>query len=67
MAKKQAKSILTRKSLDFLEEYLNNASPTGFESAGQRLWLDYVKPYADDHFVDPYGTAVAIVIFQLWG
>ncbi|HMC96837.1 MAG TPA: hypothetical protein VKG92_04250, partial [Flavobacteriales bacterium] len=61
MAKKPAKSILTKHSLAFLERYLNNASPTGFESAGQKLWLDYVKPFADDHFVDPYGTTVAVV------
>lgn len=62
MAKKTAaKSILTKNSLTFLERYLNNASPTGFESAGQRMWLDYVLPFADDHFVDPYGTAVAVV------
>ena len=26
-------------SLDFLKTYLNNASPTGFESSGQQLWL----------------------------
>ncbi len=62
MAKKTAaKSILTKNSLTFLERYLNNASPTGFESAGQRMWLDYVLPFVDDHFVDPYGTAVAVV------
>ena len=33
----------------------------GFESAGQRLWLDYVKPYVDEFFTDPYGTAVGVV------
>ena len=64
MAKKTAskkKSILNSASLEFLERYLNNASPTGFESAGQRLWLDRIKPYVDDHLVDPYGTVVGIV------
>ncbi|MEO8590883.1 MAG: M42 family metallopeptidase [Flavobacteriales bacterium] len=62
MAKKTAtKSILTKNSLAFLERYLNNASPTGFESAGQKMWLEYVKPFVDDHFVDPYGTTVAVV------
>src|SRR5688572_12024495 len=60
MAKKQA-SILNSNSLKFLESYLNNASPTGFESAGQKLWLDYIRPYIDDHFVDNYGTAVGII------
>lgn len=47
--------------MDFMEKYLNNASPTGFESAGQQMWLDYIKPYVDDYWVDTYGTAVAIV------
>ncbi len=62
MAKKiAAKSILTNSSLSFLERYLNNPSPTGFESAGQRIWLDYVKPYVDDHIVDPYGTVVGVI------
>jgi len=62
MAKaKKAKSILTGASWDFLRNYINNPSPTGFESSGQKLWLDYVKPYTDSFFTDPYGTAVAVV------
>lgn len=52
---------MDRKSKSFLFEYLNNASPTGFESSGQRIWLDYLKPYIDDYSVDVYGTAVGIV------
>jgi len=59
MAKKKA--IITPKSEKFLEKYLNNASPTGFESEGQKLWLEYLKPYIDEHYVDTYGTAVAII------
>jgi putative aminopeptidase FrvX len=47
--------------MDFMERYLNNASPTGFESSGQRMWLDYIKPWVDSHFTDPYGTAVGVV------
>ncbi|MCW3086610.1 MAG: peptidase [Bacteroidetes bacterium] len=58
---KAPKSILTKNSLDFLKTYLNNASPTGFESEGQKLWLNYIKPYTDDFFVDNYGTAVAVI------
>ena len=54
-------SVITKNSLEFLETYLNNASPTGFESEGQKLWLNYIKPYADDYFVDTYGTAVAVI------
>ena len=51
---------MDKKSRKFLETYLNNASPTGFESSGQKIWLDYVKPYTDDYFTDTYGTAVAV-------
>jgi len=58
---KEPKSILTSASLTFLERYLNNPSPTGFESEGQKLWLDYIKPYVDTHLVDPYGSVVGII------
>lgn len=60
MAKKQ-KSILTKDSLTFLKTYLNNPAPTGFEKEGQKLWLNYLKPYIDDSFVDSYGSAVGII------
>jgi putative aminopeptidase FrvX len=62
MAKaKKAKSILTEKSYSFLKNYINNPSPTGFESSGQKMWLEYLKPYTDSFFTDPYGTAVAVI------
>jgi putative aminopeptidase FrvX len=46
---------------DFLFKYLNNAAPTGFETSGQKLWLDYVKPYTDEFIQDNYGTVAAII------
>ncbi len=52
---------MNKKSQTFLEKYLNNASPTGFESSGQKIWLDYVKPYIDEYFTDTYGTVVGVV------
>ncbi len=58
---KASKSILAKGSIDFLRNYLNNASPTGFETEGQKLWLEYIKPFVDDYFVDNYGTAVAVI------
>jgi len=61
VAKKTSKSILTPVSFSFFKSYINNASPVGFESWGQRLWIDYLKPYVDTHFVDPYGTAVGVI------
>lgn len=56
-----SKSILNKKSIDFLERYLNNASPTGYESEGQKIWMDYLKPYVDTFITDSYGTAVGII------
>ncbi|HQV01732.1 MAG TPA: M42 family peptidase, partial [Bacteroidia bacterium] len=60
MAKKST-SILTKNSLTFLEKYINNAAPTGFESEGQKLWLNYIRPYIDEHIVDTYGTVVGVI------
>ncbi len=54
-------SILNQKSLDFLETYLNNASPTGYETEGQKIWMDYIRPYVDTFITDTYGTAVGII------
>ena len=66
MAKKSSKevkheSVVTDESVKFFENYINNPSPTGFEWAGQRLWLDYLKPYVDETYIDNYGTAVGII------
>ncbi|NBL65089.1 M20/M25/M40 family metallo-hydrolase [Flavobacterium sp. NST-5] len=56
-----SKSILNEKSMAFLENYLNNASPTGYESEGQKIWMDYLKPYVDTFITDTYGTAVGVI------
>jgi putative aminopeptidase FrvX len=53
--------IIDKQSEEFLFEYLNNTSPTGFESAGQKLWLQYLKPYIDEWHLDNYGTAYAVI------
>tara|TARA_B100000212_G_scaffold25191_1_gene16698 strand:- start:479 stop:1558 length:1080 start_codon:yes stop_codon:yes gene_type:complete len=53
--------ILNAKSLKFLEEYLNNAAPTGYESNGQKIWMKYLKPYVDEFITDNYGTAVGVI------
>ena len=53
--------IINNKSEKFLSEYINNPSPTGFESGGQKMWLDYILPYIDEHFVDTYGTVVGVI------
>ena len=58
MAKKH---ILNKKSIEFLEKYLNNAAPTGYEWGGQKLWMNYLKPYVDEFITDTYGTAVGVI------
>lgn len=52
---------MRQESFDFLQKYLNNSAPTGFEVEGQKLWLEYIKPYIDEYFVDTYGTVVGVV------
>lgn len=55
------KNTINKQSEKFLFNYLNNASPTGYESEGQKIWLDYISPYVDKKFIDIYGTAVAVI------
>ena len=52
---------MNEKSKDFLYKYLNNISPTGFETPGQKIWLDYIKPYIDEYISDTYGTVVGVL------
>ncbi|MFT4923473.1 MAG: putative aminopeptidase FrvX, partial [Haloarculaceae archaeon] len=35
--------------------------PSGFETAGQRRWVEYVEDFADEVRTDDYGNAVAVV------
>jgi putative aminopeptidase FrvX len=53
--------VLDKKAEKFLFDYLNTTAPTGFESAGQKMWLQYLKPYIDEWHLDNYGTAYAII------
>lgn len=59
--KKEHIPVVTETSLAFLERYINNPSPTGFEWRGQQMWLEYLKPYIDDYYIDNYGTTVGII------
>ena len=52
---------MDNKSKKFLYDYLNNVAPTGYEASGQRIWLNYLKPFVDDYFTDSYGTAVGLI------
>jgi endoglucanase len=48
-------------SLNFLRTLVNTPSPTGHEVRGQRAWLDYAGPLADETFSDAYGNCVAVL------
>ncbi|MDB6058550.1 MAG: Peptidase family protein, partial [Verrucomicrobiales bacterium] len=52
---------MREQSLQFLEKLVNTPSPSGHEHRGQRVWLDYVKEFADETFTDAYGNAVAVL------
>ncbi|MFC6614083.1 M20/M25/M40 family metallo-hydrolase [Halopenitus salinus] len=45
---------------EFLEDLLETPSPSGFETDGQRVWIDYVERFADEIEVDAYGNAIAV-------
>ncbi|SHH33410.1 zinc-binding metallopeptidase family protein [Halobaculum gomorrense] len=44
----------------FLDDLLTTPSPSGFETDGQRVWVEYVRRFADDVWTDAYGNAVAV-------
>ena len=45
---------------EFLESLLSTPSPSGYETDGQRVWIDYVSEFADEVWTDDYGNAVAV-------
>ena len=52
---------MREESLDFLRRLLSTPSPSGFEPAGQKLWCDYARKFADEVVTDSYGNAAAIL------
>ncbi len=45
---------------EFLQRLLETPSPSGFETAGQAVWTEYVAGFADEVSTDAYGNAVAV-------
>ncbi|WP_435346929.1 M20/M25/M40 family metallo-hydrolase [Haloarchaeobius sp. HRN-SO-5] len=45
---------------EFLETLLETPSPSGYETRGQRVWVEYVEQFADEVRTDAYGNAVAV-------
>lgn len=56
-----SKKGLPATSYDFLKTYIDTPSPTGFESNGQKVWMNYIRPFVDEIQTDPYGTAYGII------
>ncbi|MBK6363845.1 MAG: M42 family metallopeptidase [Saprospiraceae bacterium] len=54
-------NVFDKNSETFLYDYLNNNSPTGFEAPGQKIWLNYIKPFVDNWHLDHYGTVYGVV------
>src|SRR5687767_6267739 len=52
---------MRQQSLQFLETLVNTPSPSGHEYRGQKIWLEYVKQYADETYSDSYGNCVAVL------
>lgn len=48
-------------SVEFLKTLVNTPSPSGNESRGQRVWLDYAAQFADTTYSDAYGNCVAVL------
>jgi len=48
-------------SLEFLTKLLSTPTPSSDEAKGQRVWLDYLAPFADEVETDTYGNALAVL------
>ena len=55
------KDMFKKNQLQFLETLLSTPSPTGYETAGQKVWIDYINRYSDKVETDFYGSAAAFL------
>jgi len=46
-------------SLDFLERFVNSASPSGFETEASRIWVEEAKKFAEEVYRDVHGNSIA--------
>ncbi|HVP58702.1 MAG TPA: M42 family metallopeptidase [bacterium] len=53
--------MLDKKSLAFLEKFVNTPSPSGFERPAQQVWRSYVTQFADKVESDVQGNAVGVL------
>jgi putative aminopeptidase FrvX len=52
---------MREQSLTFLKALVNTPSPVGHEARGQKVWLEYVRRFAEETFSDAYGNCVAVL------
>lgn len=52
---------ISEEEIQWIKKYIKNASPPGNEINGQKMWLNYIKPYADTHITDHYGNVAAVI------
>ena len=50
---------MTLEDRDFLNLLLETPSPTGFEMPGQKVWAEWIRPYAPEVACDAYGSTWA--------
>jgi putative aminopeptidase FrvX len=53
--------MLDKKSLSFLEKFVNTPSPSGFERPAQEVWRAYVSEFAGKVESDVQGNSVGVV------
>ena len=58
-SKKSSTKSSSSAPYEFLKSLLNTPSPSGFETHGQKVWVDYVRQFADSVEIDSYGNAFA--------
>lgn len=51
--------MFDKEARQFFEELIITPSPTGYESAGQKVWKEYVSRFASKVESDSYGSALA--------
>lgn len=57
----QQKFDFSDKEIRWIEKYLRNATPPGNEISGQKMWLDYIRPFVDDIITDEYGNVAGVI------
>jgi endoglucanase len=50
---------MRKESLDFLSELIAAPSPSGYEQPAQRVWREYMAPFADQVKTDLHGNCIA--------